>query len=43
MFMLNSNKPIKVKIKNHHQKFPNQSMLNDTLVIEMVKKMFSES
>ena len=33
MFMLNSNKPIKVA---HPQKLVNQSMLNGALVIEMV-------
>ena len=37
MFMLNSNKPIKVA---HLQKLANQSMLNGALVIELV---FSES
>ena len=40
MFMLNSNKPIKV---TRHQKLANQSMLNGALVIEMVKKVLSES
>ena len=37
MFMLNSNKPIKVA---HLQKLANQSMLNGALVIELA---FSES
>ena len=40
MFMLNSNKPIKVA---HLQKLANQSMLRGALVIEMVKISFSES
>ena len=40
MFMLNSNKPIKVA---HLQKLANQSMLNGALVIEMVNSSFSES
>ena len=40
MFMLNSNKPIKVA---HLQKLANQSMLNGTLMIEMVNNSFSES
>ena len=36
--MLNSNEPIKVA---HLQKLTNQSMLNDALVIEMVKNSLS--
>ena len=40
MFMLNSNKPIKVA---YLQKLPNQSMLNGALVIEMLSNSFSES
>ena len=40
MFMLNSNKPIKIA---HLQKLANQSMLNGALVIEMVNYSFSES
>ena len=40
MFMLNSNKPIKVA---HFQKLANQSMLNSALVVEMVNNSFSES
>ena len=40
MFMLNSNDPIKVA---HLQKLANQSMLNGTLVIEMVSNSFSKS
>ena len=40
MFMLNSNKPIKVA---HLQKLANQSMFNGALVIEMVNNSFSES
>ena len=39
MFMLNSNDPIKVAL---FQKLANQSMLNCTLVIEMVDNSFSE-
>ena len=39
MFMLNSNDPIKVA---HLQKLANQSMLNGTLVIEMVSNSFSK-
>ena len=38
--MLSSNEPIKVA---HLQKLANQSMLNDTLVAEMVNNSFSES
>ena len=40
MFIFNSNKPIKVA---HVQKLVNQSILNDTLVIEMVNNSSSES
>ena len=40
MFLLNSNKPIKVA---HLQKLDNQSILNGALVIEMVYNSFSES
>ena len=40
MFMLNSNKPIKVA---HLQKLANQSMLNAALVIEILNNSFSES
>ena len=40
MFMLNSNKPIKVA---HLQKLVDKSMLNGALVIEMVGTLFSES
>ena len=40
MFTLNSNEPIKVA---HLQKLANQSMLNGTLVIEMVSNSFSKS
>ena len=40
MFMLNSNKPIKVA---HLQKLANQSMLHGALVIEIVNISFSES
>ena len=40
MFMFNSNEPIKVA---HVQKLVNQSMLNDTLVIEMVNNSSIES
>ena len=36
--MLNSNDPIQVA---HLQKLANQSMLNDALVIKIVKKVFS--
>ena len=38
MFMLNSNKPIKVA---HPRELANQSMLNGALVIEMVNNSFS--
>ena len=38
MFMFNSNEPIKVA---HGQKLVNQSILNDTLVIEMVNNSSS--
>ena len=38
--MLNSNEPIKVA---YLQKSANQSMLNGTLVVEMVNNSFSES
>ena len=40
MFMLNSNKPIKVA---HLQKLANQSMLNGTSVLEIVNNSFSEN
>ena len=40
MFMLNSNEPIKV---SQLQKLATQSMLNGTLVKEMVLNSFSES
>ena len=40
MFMLNSNEPIKVAPL---QKLANQSIWNDTIVIEMVNDSFSES
>ena len=40
MFMFNSNEPIKVA---HVQKLVNQSILNDTLVTEMVNNSSSES
>ena len=40
MFMLNSNKPIKVP---HLQKLTNQIMLNVALVIEIVSNYFIES
>ena len=40
MFMVDSNEPIKVA---HPQKIANQSMLNGTLVIEIVNNSFSES
>ena len=40
MFMLNSNKPIKVA---HLQKLANESVLNGALVIEMVNNSFIES
>ena len=38
--MFNSNEPIKVA---HLQKLANQSLLNGTLVMEMVNNSFSES
>ena len=40
MFMLNSNKPIKVA---HLQKLANESVLNGALVIEMVNNSFIQS
>ena len=40
MFMLHSNKPIKIA---HLQKLTNQSMFNDALPIEMVNNSFSEN
>ena len=40
MFMLNSNKPIKVA---HLQKLANQSILNGALVIEMAYNSFNEN
>ena len=40
MFMLTSNNPIKVA---HLQKLADQSMLNNTLVIEMVDNFLTES
>ena len=40
MFMLNSNKPIKVA---YLQKLANESVLNGALVIEMVNNSFIES
>ena len=40
MFMLNSNKPIKVA---YLQKLANESVLNGALVIEMVNNFFIES
>ena len=40
MFMLNSNKPIKVA---HLQKLASQSMLNGAIVMEIVSSSFSES
>ena len=40
MFMLNSNKPIKV---GQLQKLANQSILNGAFVIEMVNNSFNES
>ena len=40
MFMLNSNKPIKVA---HLQKLANQSMLNGAIVIEILNNSFNES
>ena len=40
MFMLNSNKPIKV---GQLQKLANQSILNGAFVIEMVNNCFNES
>ena len=40
IIMLNWNEPIK---DAHFQKLANQSMLNGTLVIEMVNKSFSET
>ena len=39
MFMLNSNKPIKIA---HLQKLANQSTLNGALVTEMVNNSFCE-
>ena len=39
MFMFKSNEPIKVA---HLQKLANQSLLNGTLVIEMINNSFSE-
>ena len=38
--MFNSKEPIKVA---HLQKLPNQSLLNDALVMEMVNNSFTES
>ena len=38
--MVNSNEPIKVA---HLQKLPNQSLLNDALVMEMVNNSFTKS
>ena len=40
MFMLNLNEPVKVA---DLQKLANQTMLNGTLGVEMVKNSFSES
>ena len=40
MFMFKTNQSIKVI---HLQKLPNQSILNGTLVIEIVSNSFSES
>ena len=40
MFMINSNKPVKVDLL---QKLANQSMLNGTFLIEMVNNSFSET
>ena len=40
MFMLNSNKPIKVA---HIQKLAKQSILNGSIVIEMLNNTFCES
>ena len=40
MFMLNSNKPVKVA---YLQKLTNQSMLNGALALEMVNNSFRES
>ena len=40
MFMFKTNQPIKV---THLQKLANQSILNDSFVIEIVSNFFSES
>ena len=39
LFLLNSNEPINVA---HLQKLANQSMLNGSLVVEMINSSFSE-